>query len=96
MNKKSLIVFLGLGTLAFGQVSKTVSYFPLNKVALSESVFSRAMQTDKNYIMSMDADRLLAPYLKEAGLNPKKQIIQTGKTQDWMVTLVDIIFQHWR
>ncbi|BEV02790.1 glycoside hydrolase family 127 protein [Chryseobacterium gambrini] len=72
MNKKSLIVFLGLSTFAFGQVSKTVSYFPLNKVALSESIFSRAMQTDKNYIMSMDADRLLAPYLKEAGLNPKK------------------------
>ncbi|WP_449398471.1 beta-L-arabinofuranosidase domain-containing protein [Chryseobacterium wanjuense] len=73
MNKKSLILFLGFGTLAFGQGDKTVSYFPLNKVALSESVFSRAMQTDKNYIMSMDADRLLAPYLKEAELNPKKQ-----------------------
>lgn len=72
MNKKLLIVFFGLSTLAFGQVSKTVSYFPLNKVALSESMFSRVMQTDKNYIMSIDADRLLAPYLKEAGLNPKK------------------------
>ncbi|MFC3158413.1 hypothetical protein ACFOEQ_07675 [Chryseobacterium arachidis] len=89
MNKKSLIVFLGLGTLAFGQVSKTVSYFPLNKVALSESVFSRAMQTDKNYIMSMDADRLLAPYLKEAGLNPKKnKLSQLGKYR--------IGWSHWR
>jgi len=73
MNKKSLILFLSFGTLAFGQVKKNVSYFPLNKVHLSESIFSKAMQSDENYIMSMDADRLLAPYLKEAGLNPKKE-----------------------
>jgi DUF1680 family protein len=73
MIKNSLILFLSFGTLAFGQVKKTVSYFPLNQVHLSESVFSKAMQTDENYIMSMDADRLLAPYLKEAGLKPKKE-----------------------
>jgi len=73
MIKNSLILFLSFGTLAFGQVKETVSYFPLNQVHLSESVFSKAMQTDENYIMSMDADRLLAPYLKEAGLKPKKE-----------------------
>ncbi|KQT22522.1 glycosyl hydrolase [Chryseobacterium sp. Leaf405] len=73
MNKKSLILLVSFTSLAFGQVKKNVSYFPLNKVHLSESVFSKAMQTDENYIMSMDADRLLAPYLKEAGLNPKKE-----------------------
>jgi len=73
MNKKSLILFLSFTSLAFGQVKKNVSYFPLNKVHLSESVFSKAMQTDEKYILSMDADRLLAPYLKEAGLKPKKE-----------------------
>jgi len=73
MIKNSLILFLSFGTLAFGQVKKTVSYFPLNQVHLSESVFSKALQIDENYIMSMDADRLLAPYLKEAGLKPKKE-----------------------
>ncbi|WP_027388760.1 glycoside hydrolase family 127 protein [Chryseobacterium gregarium] len=73
MNKKSLILFLGFTTMAFGQVKKNVSYFPLNKVHLSESVFSKAMQTDEKYILLMDADRLLAPYLKEAGLKPKKE-----------------------
>lgn len=73
MNKKSLILFLGFTSLAFGQVKKNVSYFPLNKVHLSESVFSKAMQTDEKYILSMDADRLLAPYLKEAGLKPKQE-----------------------
>lgn len=73
MNKKYLIILLGFTSLAFGQVKQNVSYFPLNKVHLSESVFSRAMQTDENYILSLDADRLLAPYLKEAGLKPKKE-----------------------
>ncbi|REC79236.1 glycosyl hydrolase [Chryseobacterium elymi] len=73
MNKKSLILLLGFTTIAFGQVKKNVSYFPLNKVHLSESIFSKAMQTDEKYILSMDADRLLAPYLKEAGLKPKKE-----------------------
>ncbi|WP_144280967.1 glycoside hydrolase family 127 protein [Chryseobacterium echinoideorum] len=73
MNKKSLILFLGFTSFVFGQVKKNVSYFPLNKVHLSESVFSKAMQTDEKYILSMDADRLLAPYLKEAGLKPKKE-----------------------
>ncbi|MFY1046079.1 beta-L-arabinofuranosidase domain-containing protein [Chryseobacterium sp. GP-SGM7] len=73
MTKNPLILFLSFGTFAFGQVKKNISYFPLNEVHLSESVFSKAMQTDENYIMSMDADRLLAPYLKEAGLNPKKE-----------------------
>lgn len=95
MNKKSLILFLGFTSLAFGQVKKNVSYFPLNKVHLLESVFSKAMQTDEKYILSMDADRLLAPYLKEAGLKPKKKIIPIGKIQDWMVTSAAIIFQHW-
>ena len=73
MNKKSLILFLGITSLAFGQVKKNVSYFPLNKVHLSQSVFSKAMQTDEKYILSMDPDQLLAPYLKEAGLKPKKE-----------------------
>ncbi|MGN7758220.1 beta-L-arabinofuranosidase domain-containing protein [Chryseobacterium sp. 22532] len=72
MNKKSLIVLLGF-TTAFGQVKKNVSYFPLNKVHLSESVFSRAMLTDEKYILAMDAGRLLAPYQKEAGLKPDKE-----------------------
>jgi DUF1680 family protein len=31
------------------------------------------MQADKNYMMTMEPDRLLAPYLKEAGLQPKAE-----------------------
>ncbi|WP_294204920.1 glycoside hydrolase family 127 protein [uncultured Chryseobacterium sp.] len=71
MNKKALIVFLGYATFSFGQTGRQVSYFPLNTVQLTESVFNKAMQADKGYIMAMEPDWLLAPYLKEAGLSAK-------------------------
>jgi DUF1680 family protein len=48
-------------------------HFPLSDVRLLESPFFHAQQTDMQYILSMDADRLLAPYLREAGLTPKAQ-----------------------
>ncbi|MEY8759049.1 beta-L-arabinofuranosidase domain-containing protein [Chryseobacterium tongliaoense] len=71
MHKNLSIVLLSFTSFAFAQVKQKVSYFPLNAVHLSESMFSKAMQTDRNYIMSMNPDRLLAPYLKEAGLKTK-------------------------
>lgn len=71
MNKKALILFLGYTTFSFGQSGRQISYFPLNTVQLTESVFNKAMQADKGYIMAMEPDRLLAPYLKEAGLFAK-------------------------
>jgi DUF1680 family protein len=71
MNRTALAVFLSYASFAFGQTGQKVSYFPLRDVRLSESVFSTAMETDKKYIMSMNPDRLLAPYLKEAGLQTK-------------------------
>ncbi|MEI6945956.1 glycoside hydrolase family 127 protein [Paraflavisolibacter sp. H34] len=45
--------------------------FPLTSVRLAESPFKQAQQTDLQYILSLDPDRLLAPYLREAGLAPK-------------------------
>lgn len=73
MNKKFSIIVLGFASLTFAQVSQKIQYFPLRDVKLSESVFNKAMQADKKYIMSMEPDRLLAPYLKEAGLPPKAE-----------------------
>jgi len=73
MNKKFSIIVLGFASLTFAQVSQKIQYFPLRDVRLSESVFNKAMQADKNYILSMEPDRLLAPYLKEAGLKPKAE-----------------------
>jgi DUF1680 family protein len=45
--------------------------FNLNDVRLLEGPFKTAQQTDFKYLMALDADRLLAPYLKEAGIAPK-------------------------
>ncbi len=45
--------------------------FPLTSVRLLESPFSEAQLTDKAYILELDPDRLLAPFLIEAGLEAK-------------------------
>jgi DUF1680 family protein len=47
--------------------------FPLSAVQLLESPFKHAQDVDARYILSLDADRLLAPFLKDAGLKPLKE-----------------------
>jgi len=47
--------------------------FPLRQVALLPGVFKDAQQTDLTYMLALEPDRLLAPYLTEAGLTPKKK-----------------------
>jgi hypothetical protein len=42
--------------------------FPLRDVRLGPSPFLDAQTTDLNYLMAMEPDRLLAPFLREAGL----------------------------
>src|SRR4051812_4625234 len=49
-----------------------VALFPLSAVRLGASPFLEAQQTDLRYIMALDPDRLMAPFLREAGL-PLKQ-----------------------
>ena len=63
------LLFLSSGAV-FGQPAK-LELFPLSSVRLLESPFKAAQDTDLNYILSLDADRLLAPYFKEAGLESK-------------------------
>lgn len=46
-------------------------YFPVEAVRLSDSPFKNAQDRDVDYILALDPDRLLAPFLKEAGLTPK-------------------------
>ena len=53
------------------QTRQAVSYFPLQDIKLLESPFLQAQQTDLHYIMAMNPDRLLAPFLREAGLAPE-------------------------
>jgi DUF1680 family protein len=70
--KKTLyfgLILLSNSTI-FGQSAK-LEPFPLSSVSLLESPFKAAQQTDLKYILSLDPDRLLAPYFKEAGLETK-------------------------
>ncbi|SMO39797.1 glycoside hydrolase family 127 protein [Gracilimonas mengyeensis] len=45
--------------------------FSLSDVQLLDSPFKSAMELNGKYLLKLDADRLLAPFLKEAGLDPK-------------------------
>jgi len=49
-----------------------IRLFPLADVRLGESPFLDAQRTDLRYMLEMEPDRLLAPFLREAGL-PSKQ-----------------------
>src|SRR5690606_36467513 len=51
---------------------QSISLFQLADVRLKDETFLHAQDLNKAYLLALDADRLLAPYLKEAGLNPKK------------------------
>ena len=72
MKTTSFILALVLSTsLGTAQNAPQVSYFPLQNVKLLDSPFLQAQQTDLHYILALDPDRLLAPFLREAGLQPK-------------------------
>lgn len=45
--------------------------FDLQQVRITDGPFAHAMHTNVNYLLAMEPDRLLAPYLREAGLTPK-------------------------
>lgn len=64
-----LIALLSSGFL--NAQTKKLSLFKLQEVQLTESPFREAMLTDLHYMMELEPDRLLAPFLKEAGLEPK-------------------------
>ncbi len=63
------ILFTTLCGNIFGQAS--LQPFNLKEVRLLDGPFKQAQETDKKYMLSLNADRLLAPYLREAGLKPK-------------------------
>ncbi len=48
--------------------------FPLSQVRLLDSPFKQAMELDGKYLLSLEPDRLLSWYRKEAGLEPKAPV----------------------
>ncbi|MDT3402095.1 glycoside hydrolase family 127 protein [Mucilaginibacter terrae] len=67
--------FVACHAPGFAQVKSTavLESFPLSSVRLLSSPFKEAQQTDMKYMLSLNPDRLLAPYLREAGLKPKAE-----------------------
>lgn len=73
--------------------TRKVESFPVRDVRLTASPFKHAEDMDIRYLLGIDPDRLLAPYLKEAGLSPKAENYTNGKIQGWTVILADIIYR---
>jgi DUF1680 family protein len=53
--------------------ARAAELFPLADVRLTDGPFLQAQDTDLRYLLALDADRLLAPFLREAGLTAKVQ-----------------------
>ena len=58
-------------TTALAQTEPKVEYFDISDVRLTSSAFKHAEDMDIQYLLALNPDRLLAPYLKGAGLTPK-------------------------
>lgn len=55
----------------YAGLPRKVNTFPVNEIRLTAGVFKNAESLDKYYLLGLNPDRLLVPYLKEAGLQPK-------------------------
>jgi len=72
MTRKSFfyIIILLLTGVSYAQ-QQPLQTFPLTGVRLLEGPFKAAQQSDMNYMLSLEPDRLLVPFLREAGLPTK-------------------------
>ena len=57
----------------FSSILYAVDSFPLEQVTLLDGPFKHAQDLNIHTLLEYDVDRLLAPYLKEAGLDPKAE-----------------------
>lgn len=75
LKKKFILTFVIIlgATALFAQTTPKISYFKLQDVRLTESQFKHAEDLNLKYLLALDADRLLAPFFREAGLQPKAQ-----------------------
>lgn len=75
-------VFL-FSTILFAQ-QKQVEFFNLSEIQLLDSPFKEAQELNLEYILAMEPDRLLAPFLREAGLT-----LQAESYTNWENTGLD-------
>lgn len=77
--KTTAIIFVvGLSAVCRGDVKHAVAMsvqpFPLKNVRLLNGPFKAAMDRDAQYLLSLEPDRLLSWFRKEAGLKPKAPV----------------------
>ncbi len=75
MNIKFPVIVLLFALLAANEIKAQeklyINEFPLQDVKLLDGPFKHARDVNIKVLLEYDVDRLLAPYLKEAGLQPK-------------------------
>ena len=72
MKKFLILLLLAAGTVAASAQDKLYAdEFPLGHVTLLDGPLKRAQDLNVQTLLQYDCDRLLAPYRKEAGLEPK-------------------------
>ncbi len=72
MKLRYSLLALGILFVTVGR-GQSLRSFPLSEVELAPGPFYRAQQTDLQYILELDPDRLLAPFRMDAGLEPKAE-----------------------
>lgn len=73
---KKILICLALAAAfqtTHAQLQPKVETFHISNVRLGDSQFQKNQQADISYLLGLDADRLLAPFLKGAGLEPKAE-----------------------
>ena len=68
-----IVAALSIAAAAHAQIPVQMESFSVNDVTLTQSDFKHAEDMDIRYLLGIDPDRLLAPFLKEAGLEPKAE-----------------------
>ncbi len=67
------VFILALSACSSRDHKEEVQSFKLRAVKIHEGPFLQAQQADLHYLLALDKDRLLAPFLKDAGLKPFKE-----------------------
>ena len=68
-----IIATILASVVSYAQLPVQMESFDVKDVTLTPSAFKHAEDMDIRYLLGIDPDRLLAPYLKESGLKPKAE-----------------------
>ena len=83
MRRIILVIALAAATAsAWAQDKLYLNTFNLNQVELLDGPFKQAMDLNVKVLLEYDTDRLLAPYLKEAGLPKKAELFPNWEGLD--------------